>query len=220
MLLHEAVCWPPHDRVQRVPHLDRSDDVLNSEPWSILTEKRAVLDENGDWVYKLTGYTDGKPFEIVSQSGDVGGYGRAIEDLRIGDVFKYTLNTQERIYSISERADVFSITADIDNYDNGFYSRVGGNIYGSVADIKRKFIHESTGMYASRLTVEYGEGVQYVIVPHADNGIYYYDMETKEITVASQNQIYSSLETGSGASWVFAKLDSALNAEIVVIVNK
>lgn len=199
---------------------NRSDDVLNSTSWSVLTDKRNIIDENGDSVYKLKGYTDGKPFDVLSQSGDVGGYGRTIADLREGDVFKYTLNTQERIYSVSDRSDIFSITADIESYNTGFFNQRNGNIYGKVVDIKRKYISESTGMYETKIWLECGDGTQVITVPYADNGIYYFDISEELITVASQNQIYSELETGADSSWIYAKLDSSQEAEVVVIVSK
>lgn len=200
---------------------NRSDDVLQNEPWSILQSKVIKANEDGDFVYSLNGYSEGRSFQVQSLPDDANGLSRQLEDLIPGDVFKFTKNTQGQIFEISSREDIFSIAADTPANGEGFYSRETGNLFGKVSKIQRKIIDETTTQYAHLIDVDYGDGIQSVTASYTDTGIYIYDTKKKTVEVGTEEDIYSYEETGAegDGTQIFAKVDSSGNAQIIVIIN-
>lgn len=200
---------------------NRSDDVLQNEPWSILQSKSVKLNEDGEVVYSLNVYSEGKSFRIESMPYDANGQSRQLEDLIPGDVFKFTENTQGKIFEISPRQDIFSIAADIPANGEGFYSRETGNLFGKVSKIQRKIIDETTTQYAHLIDVDYGDGIQSVTASYTDTGIYIYDTQKETVEVGTEEDIYSYEETGieGDGTQIFAKVDTSGNAQIIVIID-
>ncbi|MEE1012965.1 MAG: S-layer homology domain-containing protein [Clostridia bacterium] len=199
---------------------NRSDEVLSSSPWSIVSDSMITLNENGDAVYAIDGYSEGKSFHAVSQSGNANGLSATLQAMEPGDVFKYTENTRGEIYELSNRSDIFSIRGDITDLRSGFYSASVGNLYGKVMNIKRKIISESDVSYIHSLAVNYGDSTMNITCSYSDTAIYVYNRKTDEVTVGTADDIYSYEETQNedSCSWIFTKTDANYNAEIVVIV--
>lgn len=201
-------------------HANRSDDVLQNEPWSILESKAITANQDGEFVYSLTGYSEGKNFSVQSMPGDANGLSRQIEDLLPGDVFKYIKNTQGQIYELSPREDIFSIFADIQGVSEGFFSPDTGNLFGKVQNIERKIIDEATTRYAHVLDVDYGDGVETITASYTDTAIYLYHTRQNTVETATEDDIYSYEESGTeDGSKIFAKVDKANKAEVIVIVE-
>lgn len=199
---------------------NRSDDVLQNEAWSILQSSAIEANEEGEYVYSLNGYSEGKNFSVKSMPDDANGLSRQLEDLLPGDVFKFIKNTQGQIYELSAREDIFSVSTDIQENSDGFYSRDTGNLYGKVSKIKRKIIDEATTRYAHVLDVDYGDGVETITASYTDAAIYLYDTWRKTVEVATEEDIYSYEESGTDeGSRIFAKVDTENKAEIIVIVE-
>lgn len=200
---------------------NRSDDVLQNEAWSILESKAITANQDGEFVYSLNGYSEGKNFSAESLPNDANGLSRQLEDLLPGDVFKFIRNTQGKIYELSPREDIFSITTELPDSSTGFYSRDAGNLYGRVNKIERKIIDEATTRYAHVIDVDYGDGVETITASYTDTAIYTYNIRRKTVEVATEDDIYSNEEAGAeDGTVIFAKVDAANKAEIIVIVEQ
>lgn len=199
---------------------NRSDEAIMSEPWSILQSKKVVINEEGEVVYSLELYSEGKRIRVQSQPENANGLGRQLEDLMPGDVFKFTKNTLGRVYELSNRNDIFSIATELPALGNGYFSQTTGNLYGKVAKIERKIIDESTTRYAHLIDVDYGDGIVSINASYVDTAIYIYDTAEKTIEIGTEEDIYSYEENGGeNGSMIFAKVDDIGQAGIIVIVE-
>lgn len=200
---------------------DRSDDVLQNESWSILESKAITANQDGEFVYSLSGYSEGKKFSAESLPNDANGLSRQLEDLLPGDVFKFVRNTQGKIFELSPRGEIFSISTEIPDSSAGFYSRDAGNLYGRVSKIDRKIIDEATTRYAHVIDVDYGDGVETITASYTDTAIYTYNIRRKTVEAATADDIYSDEEAGAeNGTMIFAKVDMANNAQIIVIAEQ
>lgn len=201
---------------------DRSDEVLSTEEWAIVNDVQEIVNDENEVVYNITGYKDGKSFDIQSLGGDAGGLSREIANLTKGDILKFTQNTTGKLYAMSSRDELFSLAGDLTLGSKGFYSPTDGELYGAVESIQRKIIDESTTRYTNVINVDYGDGTVSIKAPYATTNFYIYDTSSREdIKVATEEDVYSYMESGSKetCSRIFAKVDELNNAEIVVIVK-
>lgn len=204
----------------------RTDNNLTySSDVAIVKSIRVVLDSEDQWVYSIEGYNDGEPF--VYTSGHYDDVFALCAKLKPGDVIRYIVNYNNEIVRVKRIA---SLENTVEFFHDG-KDTTDEQFFGQVINLKKNILtnydeylcHEmnvsTTLSYSNLAFMRFYAVLENPRDSDCQFSNYYcYDRETKEVSVASIDDIITYEMAGDAASKVFVQRSKS-EVQCIVIVK-
>ena len=192
----------------------------------IVTSVKQVSDNDGQGVYKIEGYHDGAAFAFTS--GHYDDVFSVCATLKAGDVIRYIANYNGEIVRIQKTVSLSDVNEYFhdgkDTVDERFFGRVITLSKNQLTNYSEYLCHEmNVSMNLSYNSLAYMRFWADLTNPYDSksqfSNYYTYDKRTKEVTVASIDDIISYEMAGDAASEVFVQRSKS-DVQCIVIVKE
>ena len=205
----------------------RTDNYITySSDVGIITSVKQVVDDDGQGVYKIEGFHDGKEFAYTS--GHYADVFSVCATLKSGDVVRYIANYNNEIVRIQKTVSLEDTTEFFhdgkDTTDERFFGQVVTLSKNVLTNYSEYLCHEmnvSTNLSYNNLA--YMRFWADLVNPYDSqsqfSNYYAYNIRTKEVSVASIDDIITYEMAGDSASKVFVQRSKS-DVQCIVIVKE
>lgn len=192
---------------------------------AVISKVTQVALSDGEATYKITGFDDGK--EFVYTAGQYDDVFRVCSTLGSGDVVRYIVNYSDEIVAIERITELSKASGGFNNGKNTADEQIFGQALSldkNVITNNSKYLYHRLGMstnlsFNNLSSMEFFAHVENTADPESQFADYYvYDKRTKEVSLASVDDIITYEMAGEGASWIFVQ-KSYTDVKCIVIVK-
>ena len=192
---------------------------------AVISKVTQVSLNDGEATYKITGFDDGKEFTYTA--GQYDDVFRVCSTLGSGDVVRYIVNYSDEIVAIERITELSKASSGFNNGKNTADEQIFGQALSldkNVITNNSKYLYHRLGMstnlsFNNISSMEFFAHVENTVDPESQFADYYvYDKRTKEVSVASVDDIITYEMAGDGASWIFVQ-KSYTDVKCIVIVK-
>ena len=205
----------------------RTDNYISySSDVGVVSSVTSVLDPDGQGVYKIEGFHDGEAF--VYTSGHYDDVFSVCNTLKAGDVIRYIANYNNEIVRIQK---TISLSDNLEFFHDG-KDTVDERFYGQVITLSKNLLTNYSEYLSHEMNVSMNSSYNdlsfmrfpALLVNPSDSkyqfsNYYCYDKKSKEVSVASIDDIISAEMAGDAASNVFVQRSKS-DVQCIVIVKE
>ncbi len=192
---------------------------------AIISKVTQIALEDGEATYRITGFDDGK--EFCYNAGQYDDVFRVCSTLGAGDVVRYIVNYSDEVVAIERITELSKASAGFNNGKNTADEQIFGqalSLSKNVITNNSKYLYHRLGMstnlsFSNISSMEFFAHVENTVDPNSQFADYYvFDKRTKEVSLASVDDIITYEMAGEGASWIFVQ-KSYTDVKCIVIVK-